>query len=218
MSISPEIVHIIRRPDLQPCFQELENPRKRFLQALEATENCIALARKMPPENSQGDWGQWNYSSGRGVGNLYIPLHNNGILTVSLDCGGDVGDDNLQKASFVQALAYWETEEYHYGLIVIPGGLLSEWMKNRNHPQEPILRKFFFYQQVPGGLLSLEEFGSIQTGWFITDNLSSLKGLQISFDDREVPVALDDQLFSQYLRKQQQRQDFNPLDIDPVAR
>jgi len=215
MPISTEIVSVIRRPDLQACFQVLEKPRKRFLQAWEATENSIALARKMPPENSQGDWEQWNYSSGRGVGNLYIPLHRNGILTVSLDCGGDVGDDNLQKASFVQTLAYWETEKYHYGLIVIPGG---QWYENRNHPREPILRKFFFYQQVPGGLLSLEEFGSIQTGWFMTDNLSGLKGSQISFDNREVPVALDDQLFSQYLREQQQRQAFNPLNIDPVAR
>ncbi len=207
-------IRIIRRPDLQKFIKPIERPRERFLQAFEATENCIALARQMHPEDSQGDWGQWNYHRGFGQGTLYVPLKNNGLLTVSLSCGGEIGQDDINKAGFVSCYAYWKTEKFSYGLIVLPGG---QWYESRNHPREAVLRKFFFYQQSLGGLLSLEEFGSSQTGWFAA-NIAGLRDLKLQFGAEEIPCALDETLFAELLKERQKFGLVQEAEVERVVR
>lgn len=213
MPISTEI-RIIGRPDLQKFISPIEKPRKRFLQAWETAENCIALARKMLPENSQGDYGQWNYNREAIRGVLYVPIKNNGLLTVSLSCGGDIGQDDINKAGFVDSYAYWQTEKFSYGLIVLPGG---QWYENRNHPRETVLRKFFFYQQSLGGLLSLEEFGSLEFGWFDATNLRGTEKSSLEFENVVVPLVLDQAEFLENLRENQQQGKWESLRINLVA-
>lgn len=142
-----------------------------FLEAQHAIENVIILARRMPPKNSSGDWGRWDYGRGTGQGTLYVPFGSDGIASASLSCGGEIGDDDIARAGFVSAFAFWSGNpsgrmKSEFGVIALPWG---EWYDIRGGLKEAPNRLYFFYQEVLGNQMKLEVCGSENLGWWAPD-------------------------------------------------
>ena len=167
--MSPELIPIQTNPEnLQAFFKRVESPRKIFGQGIVAIENLVILARFMPAHDSSGDWGQWFYYPGSGYGALYVPFGKNGLAAVYLNCGGDIGEDDIARASFVSAYAVWKgnpsgLKEFTFATIAYPGG---DWYQSLGDSKETLFRKFFFFQETRQGILKLEQLGSRQLGWF----------------------------------------------------
>lgn len=182
MALSSEAIRITPK-EFQTCVTGIENLSPSRLRSRDAIEKVITLARQMPPEDDKGNWGQWH--SGFGYGALYVPFGKDGQGAVYLSCGGDISQNDISKAGFVSAYAFWTltrrrggyTKNFKNLAIAKSGG---EWFYNIGHEQEPSLRKYFFYQETSDGLLRLEQFGSDKYGWY------ELGGLGIGFEENVV--------------------------------
>lgn len=184
MSLSSEVIRVTPEK-FQTCAAEIENLAPSRLKCREAIEKVITLARQMLPEDDKGNWGQWRYHSGLGYGALYVPFGKDGQGAVYLSCAGNISQDDISKAGFVSAYAFWTLTRRRAGytrnfknLAIAKSG--GEWFYNRGHELEPTLRKYFFYQETSDGLLRLEQFGSDKRGWY------ELGGFGIGFEENVV--------------------------------
>lgn len=170
MSARNETIQVI--PDIPSVeFLPIHHLREPFKRGRTAMEQLINLARSMPPGDTQGDWGSWNYHRGFGQGTLYAPFGSDGLSAVSLSCGGDIGEDDITKAGFAGAVAYWSQirrvgrneARYTYILIAREAGA---WFEMRNHPKEPTIRQYIGYQEILDGIAQIEQLGSVSTGFY----------------------------------------------------